>query len=156
MTTEIKFIADFMLGRLARWLRILGYDTLYQNNFLPKEIMLLSLQEKRTILTRNTRLSPKKCWDIFYLKSDDYQQQLLEVIKHFGLKYTPEQMFKRCSICNTLLRQVNKSDYYEEIPDYIYRTHSEFYRCDTCQQIYWPGTHIEFIQKILNQIQEKQ
>ena len=152
MTAEIKFIVDFMLGRLARWLRILGYDTLYRNNYLPEEIALLSLQEKRVILTRNSRLSPKKCWQIYYLKSDNYQEQLRTVIRHFGLRYSPPQMFKRCSICNSLLEPINKSDYYEEIPDYIYRTHSEFYRCHNCQQIYWPGSHIEFIKNILGQL----
>lgn len=140
----MKFIADEMLGKLATWLRILGYDTLYISPTTDGNLVARAFKEKRVILTRDTRLVERKHMPKFVLiKSDDYNEQLRETIKELDLKPDPDKMFSRCLICNVLIEQVQKKDIKDKVPEYTYTTHDNFFKCPNCGKIYWTGTHIQ-------------
>ena len=140
MTTEPSkpiFIADHMLGSLARWLRMMGYDCRYEKSLDDNEIIGLAQKEKRAILTRDEELA--KRGDGFYLKSTSLDDQLAEVSKKFDLRFDLETM--RCSVCNGQLSRIDKNDAKGLIPDKSLENASSFWQCDSCKKIYWDGTH---------------
>lgn len=137
-----RFVADRMLGRLAKWLRLLGYDTLYSNSLTDDE--LLSLADKgRILLSRNTSLASIAEPDKFlFIKDDDPKVQLLQVVRLLGLKPDPDNLFARCTLCNSLLERVEAPDVRGKVPDYVWTEHERFSRCAGCGKIYWPGSHL--------------
>ncbi len=143
----MKFLADDMLGRLAKWLRILGYDTLYYNYIPDDELLSIAQSEERLILTRDTRLIKRRLARNYLLIQDDYWlNQLKQVVGELGLD-THAGLLSRCSLCNRLLAVVEKSKIKARIPPYVYQTQSRFKQCPLCSHIYWPATHVENIIK---------
>lgn len=156
----MKFIVDFMLGRLCRWLRALGYDTLY---FVPKSyqkkgkisniitsekkngIILYGLKEDRVIITRDHRLSSKRALKIVVVKYDKLDKQMKQVFKELKLDIKEELIFSRCLICNTSLEEVKKERIKDRVPSYVFETHERFSVCPNCEKVYWKGTHWELI-----------
>lgn len=138
----MRFIADVMLGKLAKWLRILGYDVLYSNRFEDDEIARLAVLEDRLILTRDTRLVERRlARDHFLLvESDRYEDQLRQVVQTLQLDLE-RGLFTRCLTCNRELQVVPKSEVQGEVPPYTYRTQERFSRCPHCHRVFWPGTH---------------
>jgi hypothetical protein len=138
----MKFIADVMVGRLARWLRILGFDVVYSNHYDDDAILRIAQTEDRIILTRDTRLAarpdPARC---LLIHSGDYREQVRQVTRHFDLKeFLP---FSRCLECNVRLIDTDKESVFERIPPYIYLTQERFAICPSCRRVYWHGTHAE-------------
>ena len=132
-----------MLGKLAKWLRILGYDTLYSRDLSDNEFLGLA-NEGRILLSRNTKLvgktDPKK---LIFLEANDPKVQLQTVIRFLGLKPDPETFFSRCIICNGSLDPVEPQDVVGKVPDHIWARHNSFSECKACGKVYWEGTHIE-------------
>lgn len=138
----MKFIVDEMLGKLAKWLRILGYDTLYISPTTDSYLVSQAFKEQRIILTRDRRLVERKYMPKYVLvKSNDYNEQLEEIRKELGLKPDPEKWFSRCLICNTEIQPVKKEEIKDKVSEFTYETHEQFYQCSSCNRIYWPGTH---------------
>lgn len=139
--SQTKFIADAMLGRLAKWLRILGYDTLYYPEIDDRELIMRSVEEDRLILTRDTRLIK---WRIarrhLFVREDDVRNQLRQVIAELGLD-TSSLLFTRCCECNGELAPFEKGDALGRVPVYVYQTQEKFSICSNCKRIYWKGTH---------------
>jgi len=138
-----KFLVDFMLGKLARELRILGFDTRYinlQTDDLRNPMILLKLaqSENRIILTRNTKL--KNYSGVVFINSEYINEQIAQVIKSFKLKIDIKP-FSRCLVCNEILISVKKEEIKGKVPFYIFQTKDEFSCCPKCQKIYWAGTH---------------
>ncbi len=137
----MKFIADMMLGRLARWLRLYGYDTLYGIKD-DDEIILIALREKRMILTRDSGLARKaRKLDakVFLLSSNSLEGQIKELM-NLGIKF-PE-LFParaRCPKCNGRIKRVEKEEVRGKVPECVYERYDEFYICENCGQVYWPG-----------------
>jgi len=145
----VKFLADHMLGKLAKYLRFMGYDTYYPDGKMSdEEIMELAKKEKRIILTRDRELAVRSGG--YFVKSDKYEEQLKDVISQFSLN--AEHILERCSICNEPLLPVSKEKVKGRVPEYIYQTHEEFYQCPKCGRVYWWGTHTERIEKKINEI----
>ncbi|MCS7230831.1 MAG: Mut7-C RNAse domain-containing protein [Elusimicrobiota bacterium] len=156
MTEKPKFIVDFMCGRLARWLRILGYDAEFFNETSRSKILMESLKTQRIILTRDTQLSKKKAYKIILITSDKIRQQVKQVIKDLNLKLNPKEFFSICSICNKKVNKViDKSEIKDLVPIYIYENINEFYRCPGCNRIYWQGSHYDFFLKEIEKIFSK-
>ncbi|MGD8915781.1 MAG: Mut7-C RNAse domain-containing protein [Syntrophobacterales bacterium] len=149
-----RFVADRMLGKLAKWLRVFGCDVVYLKRADEEEI-LEKLQEGRTLLTRNRRA---RSWQgkgrVFVVKENDPKLQLREVVKGFGLRELDGAIFSRCLRCNHPLDEVRREEVREEVPEYIYQTQREFHRCKDCGKIYWPGSHAVRMRQQLKEILE--
>ena len=131
----MKFIADNMLGRLARWLRLLGFDVLYPGVISDNE--LLKMSGDRIILTRDKNLRNKK--NVIIIETTEIDKQIKDVIKKLDLKITDE--LTRCSVCNTILEEIAQSFVKDKVPENVYKTHENFWYCNRCERIYWGGSH---------------
>jgi uncharacterized protein with PIN domain len=139
----MKFAADRMLGKLAKWLRFLGYDTTYSND-LSEDEYLAQVNEGRILLTRNTRLKRKVPKDkLVFIRDNDPKVQLQEIISGLRLQPEPKRFFTRCTLCNEVLDPTEGADVYGRVPDYIWTAHDRFSRCDRCGKLYWEGSHLE-------------
>lgn len=151
--SEIRFIADSMLGSLARWLRILGFDTLYYRDIRDNDLVRLARQQCRTIITRDTGLSgSRKVERIILVKSNELKDQLKEFllwIKGQGIKPCP---FTRCPICNGNVHPVDKSKVRNDVPEYVFLNTQSFYQCSICGKVYWEGSHRKGIERLINQL----
>lgn len=150
----MKFIVDRMLGKLAKQLRMLGYDTLYYRGEDAYSLIRLARQEGRVILTRNTKLLPRKPEDlILQMTEDNPLRQLNELIQKGNIEIDEEKLFSRCLLCNALLDSISRKEAEGKVPDFIFHQHKEFFRCPQCQRIYWPGSHQENMQKKIRELQ---
>jgi uncharacterized protein len=135
-----------MVGKLARWLRVLGVDVLYSNSYEDDEIVRLAEAENRVILTRDTGLVARRMQAKYlFIESDHYKEQLRQVLRTFDLK--DFKVFSRCLECNTALESVDKEEVFERIPPFVYLTQERFATCPTCRRVYWHGTHADSILK---------
>jgi hypothetical protein len=134
---EPVFIVDNMLGSLARWLRMLGYDSKYDRSISDNEIALIAEAEGRKVLTRDKKLAERA--DGFYVQSTSLDEQLAIVAKEFSLHYRPDRM--RCSVCNGNLQKVEAELVRSGVPEKSMENATEFWRCDSCRKVYWDGTH---------------
>ena len=142
MTSDVKFIADVMVGKLARWLRVLGVDVAYSNSYEDNEIIRIATAENRVVLTRDTELAARRSTvRAVLIKSDDYLQQIDQVIREFGL--TKFDVFSRCLECNVALRSVSKENVFDRVPPYVYLTQERFALCPSCNRVFWHGTHAD-------------
>ncbi|MCD6205042.1 MAG: Mut7-C ubiquitin/RNAse domain-containing protein [Candidatus Marinimicrobia bacterium] len=147
-----RFIADVNLGKLARMLRLLGFDTLYQNNYTDTEIIRIAAKEKRIILTRDRGiLKHHAVTHGYWIRNHLPERQLTEIIEYFHLQNCIAP-FIRCSICNGLLHPVDKKDIIDRLPKRTAEYHNSFVECDCCHKIYWKGSHYHNIQKMINRI----
>lgn len=147
-----RFIADEMLGKLAKWLRAIGYDTAYYTGGGDSGLVQKALAEDRIILTRDTHLVKRKlARKTILVKHDQPRQQLKQVVKELGLD-VESKLFTRCLICNQELISVEKVNIRDRVPIYTYLTQSKFYECPDCGRVYWPGTHKENMMKVVHPI----
>jgi uncharacterized protein with PIN domain len=139
---DITFAVENTLGRLAKWLRLLGFDTLYEQA-IPTETSKWS-RAGRILLTR-TRfpLNRHRSGNCILVKSNDLFDQLAEVIQVLAIRAESIRPFTRCIRCNNLIKGIDKKSVYGQVPDYIWETHETFRVCDQCERIYWPGSHID-------------
>jgi uncharacterized protein with PIN domain len=137
-----------MVGKLARWLRVLGIDVTYSNTYDDDEIIRIAEAENRIVLTRDGGLAARRTEvRVLLVESDDYRRQVDQVIREFAL--TDFAVFTRCLECNAILEPVAKEDVFEQVPPYVYLTQERFARCPSCARIFWHGTHAEEMLKRL-------
>lgn len=151
----MKFIADAMLGRLAKWLRLLGFDVLYYPDIGDREIIKIGLEQGRTVLTRDTRmLQCRVIRDVVFIRSDHISGQLLEM-KDILDQPDPDSK-ERCVVCNGALYEVSdRSGIKDCVPDYIYHNFRSFMRCNVCDKVYWEGSHYKRIRERTREILRK-
>jgi uncharacterized protein with PIN domain len=150
----MKFLTDRMLGKLTRWLRILGYDTLYSPPFKSdKDIVEEAKKESRILLTRDTKLARNFTVPTLLIESQDIEGQLREVVIRFLLD-TKTFLFSRCPLCNEELDKISKLKVKEEkkIPNGVKRSIDEFRYCKRCDKYYWEGNHHQRIKECLLKI----
>jgi hypothetical protein len=147
--SDICFTAEPTLGKLAKWLRIIGFDTSYEPGFSVENAMD-SGKKKRILLTRTERVRNSKLpHDFIFITSNYPFEQLKEVIHILGIVYTDTCPFSRCIRCNTRIQPVDKAFVQGNVPDYIWQTCDTFQTCGQCQRIYWPGSHTERCRDII-------
>lgn len=139
------FLADRMVGKLARWLRLLGYDTAYLPQLSPEGVMREARRQGRIILTRDSRIVRRKDAPPFlFIESDRFREQLRQVVE--ALRLDPvRHLLTRCSECNERLQPITKDDVRDRVPEYVWRTQEEFRGCSGCRRLYWGATHKERI-----------
>ena len=145
----MQFIADNMLGKLAKWLRFMGYDTLYPTSMEDKDLIKISRESERILLTRDKELAKVKNLEVLYIKSDKLEEQLEQIIKDLNLKSTGQQ-FTRCPECNYLLKLIDKEQLNGKVPDGVFERQDIFWTCEKCKHHYWQGTHYEKIKTKLD------
>lgn len=149
---EIKFIVDVNLGKLAIKLRLLGFDTLYKNDLADREIVELSLRERRIILTRDKGvLKYRAARHGYWVRDDDPKKQLKEVVCRLQLQ-NDFHPFTRCSDCNTQLQHIDKGLIKERLADKTLQFVDNFMLCPGCKKIYWQGTHSERFRKYIDEL----
>jgi uncharacterized protein with PIN domain len=140
----MRFIADRTLGKLAKRLRMLGYDTLYYRGDDIHHLIHLAREENRIILTRDTKLAIKRPKDqIITLTENNPSHQLEEVIQKSRLSLDDEKFFSRCLLCNEPIVELPQQEAEGKVPDFIFLQQKDFYRCPKCGRIYWQGSHLD-------------
>ena len=151
----MKFILTPELGRLAKWLRILGFDTVYVTKTNVSMLLIQALRDKRIILTRNERIINKlRPIRLVRIKSDGVKHQLKQIFADLKIRVEKDTMFSRCTICNAELNIINKTQLKDKVPAYVFKTQQSFFKCPCCQRIYWSGTHWGNVNKILIEINQ--
>lgn len=148
---EVKFAADRMLGRLARWLRVIGQDVIYGPHLSGRGLIRAARADDRLILTRDRRLKQKQPPPYLLIESDRCREQLRQVVRDCGLAIAEEKLFSRCLECNTVLQPKPKETVAGLVPPYVLSTQERFFSCPTCRRIYWRATHH---QRMLDQLRE--
>jgi uncharacterized protein len=146
--TDVKFAADRMLGRLTKWLRIIGQDVIYGPHLTGYGLVRTARVEDRLILTRDRGLKQKQPPSFLFIESDHFRDQLRQVMRACDLKLG-EGVFTRCVECNTLLQSRPKETVKAIVPPYVFSSQDDFFSCTTCRRIYWPATHH---QKMLDEL----
>jgi uncharacterized protein with PIN domain len=147
-----RFLADAMLGSLAKWLRILGFDCAYEPDVADAELVERGVRERRVILTRDRALVEEwRVTDLHLLAAEDPEAQLREVVERFELA-AHVRPFSRCSVCNTPLVDAGPEHVQEGVPPRIAATHSGFRRCPECERVYWRGSHADRMARVLGDL----
>jgi uncharacterized protein with PIN domain len=163
-----------MLGRLAKWLRLLGYDTLYAGRRPDHQIAALARAEGRIVLTRDRELTRRRGIRCLYVESQVLEEQLVQVIADLDLDvhgapersapardvlahgapaHDEERMGSaRCPVCNQPLVRVSRQEVKPHVPAYVWKTQSLFHRCPACDRVYWPGTHWDHIEATISRV----
>jgi uncharacterized protein with PIN domain len=149
----MKFIADRMLGKLVKELRMLGYDTIYYRGENAHPLITMAREESRVILTRSTKLIPKRPEDrIVRIVQDKPSHQLRELIQGRVISLNEETLFSRCLLCNNLLDRIPREEAEGKVPDFIFYQQKEFFRCPNCSRIYWQGSHQDHMKKRIDEL----
>ena len=154
---EIKFIADNNVGKLARWLRLMGYDTLLLKQKDDGQMIKIALSEDRVILTKDAQFMKRRLvtngeLKTIHIKQDDPKLQVQEVVETLNLNYHFKP-FSLCLECNQALIGRNKEEVQNLIPPHVFETQTQYTQCPACHRIYWPGTHWQAMVKKLQDLQ---
>lgn len=152
----IHFVVDIHLGKLATSLRLLGFDTLYRNDYEDEKLAQISSSQGRILLTRDKGLLMRSLVTHgYYVRNTNPQEQIIEVLQRFDLfkLITP---FKRCLRCNGLLEWVDKQSIIEQVPEKVRSQIDQFQRCQDCDRIYWKGSHYERLQQFIDGVLNSQ
>jgi uncharacterized protein with PIN domain len=144
---EMRFIGDVMVGKLARWLRVLGFDVAYSNKLTDDDILRIAAAEDRVVLTRDVAFAARaqRAVRLLFIAHNDWRSQLRQVIDAYGLR--DFKTLSRCIECNSRLQEIRKDQVAGRVPPYVYETQERFSFCPSCRRIYWRGTHVTAILK---------
>jgi len=137
---SLRLLADGMLGKLAKWLRLLGYDTAYDNAASDPELARRARAEGRVLLTRDRELAARRGLHTLLIQSETLDEQIQEVRNALGPP--PHPRFSRCVVCNAALEAASPAEIADRVPPYVLKTQTEFHRCPGCKRVYWPGSHL--------------
>jgi uncharacterized protein with PIN domain len=148
----VRFIADGMLGKLTRWLRMLGQDVKYSNQFEDEELIMTANKEHRVLLTRDMELYQRavaKDIAAFYIEGQTEAEKLAELAKRFDFPLAIDLKRSRCPRCNTKIRPTPKEKLAGKVEKNTFTYYDEFWKCPKCGHIYWQGAHWEGIRATL-------
>jgi uncharacterized protein len=147
---EERFAADRNLGRLAKWLRILGYDTLYDRRNADEGFLRRAAEEGRIALTRKRDLARRvRPGALLVVKADRVEAQIDEVLNGLNSKPDPSLRMTRCLNCNASLEEIPRGSVEGRVPAYVYQSREQFRNCPCCGRIFWPGTHSRHVEEYL-------
>ncbi|MBD1395695.1 hypothetical protein H9Q13_00825 [Pontibacter sp. JH31] len=147
-----RFVLDVHLGKLAKSLRLLGFDAAYDNALTDKAIVAQAQTEQRIVLTRDVNLLKHKAIPVgYWLRSQQTEEQLAAVIRRFRL-LEHSRPFTRCMVCNGNISEVTKAAVLDLLPPKTKRYFQEFYQCENCRRVYWKGSHYERMQELVRRL----
>lgn len=150
------FILDTHLGRLASYLRMMGFDTLYRNDYPDDELAEVSNAEQRILLTRDVGLLKRSLVvHGYYVRNTNRRKRLHEIAQRYKLIDQVEP-FKFCLNCNGHLHQVDKDDIRDQLPEKTATYYDVFHQCDSCEQVFWKGSHYERMEKLLDEVMNRE
>ena len=152
LSEDFKFITDASLARLAKWLRLLGYDTVVFPNEAGRTMLRQADSESRIVLTRRRDMTERQfSGNLFLITDVIVGKQLNAVIEKFSLKIERQKMFGICMNCNQKLQPVASEEVCDLVPPYVFENFDKYNQCPRCKKIYWMGTHqrnsFEFMKK---------
>jgi len=139
MIVSCTFVADAMLGTLAKWLRILGYDTFFDPALDDHQLVRVARSQDRVLLTRDRELARRRGVRVLLVTSEKLDEQIAQVLADLDLE--SDRTFSRCPVCNEPLLEMDREAARSRVPAYVARTHERFRACPSCQRVYWRGTH---------------
>jgi len=142
---EPRFLADQMLGRLAVWLRLIGYDTAQPLDRPDSWLLRLAREEGRILLTQDAPLARATSAHTYYVNARGFEDQLIEVVRAFDLAIDPARLLSRCTRCNSRVDPVAAEAARPLVPPAVSDAHQVFFACPSCRKIYWRGDHCERI-----------
>lgn len=153
---EVSFIADSNVGKLARWLRMMGYDVLFFKHIDDSHLVRMAVDEGRVILTRDRGVMRRRhvangSTRAILTSSDDPREQLRQVVREMGLDHRPRQ-FTRCLECNEPLVARTRDEVKDLVPPYVFKTQTQYMQCPSCRRVYWRGTHWQRMKRELDRI----
>ncbi len=157
----LKFIADGMLGKLTRWLRMLGQDVEYSNNMEDSQLLTIAKEDDRTLLTRDFELYQRavsRGITAFYFEGQTCEEKLAELAQRFNIPLKIDMVSSRCPKCNSVVKPISMDEVAEKIEKNTLDHYKEFWQCPKCGQVYWQGAHWDKIRNTLrkaNEIVEK-
>jgi len=155
----MKFLVDQMLGTLAKWLRLFGFDTYYATQEISDdELLKIAKKEQRVLITRDKELhlrAKKKKISTIFTQSISLSEQLHLVFQSYPKIIDEINPLSRCSLCNTSIIPIKKEKAQDKVPQRIFQHHSEFWYCPTCKKIYWQGTHFDKILHKINKMKQQ-
>ncbi len=145
LASNLKFMVDTNVGKLAKWLRVMGYDTVFFGGNDDWQMVITALDEGRVVLTRDTQIMLRGVvasgrLKAILIKSDEPEQQMRQVVETFHIDYQLRP-FSICLECNQPLEERSKQQVEERVPPYVFQTQSQYMECPVCHRIYWKGTH---------------
>jgi uncharacterized protein with PIN domain len=156
-TDSLKFLADGMLGKLTRWLRMLGQDVSYSTDVEDSQLLNIAKSEKRILLTRDFELYQRtvgKGIESFYVQGDTSKEKLAELAHRFGISLEMDMSASRCPKCNAKVKPVSAEKAAEKVQKNTFVYYKEFWQCPKCGQVYWQGSHWVKIKKTLRDADE--
>ncbi len=153
-SSSLKLLADCMLGRLAKWLRLLGYDTAYDNVASDPELARRARAEGCVLLTRDHDLAARRGLRTLLIQSEVLEEQVREVQDALG--EPPRPALSRCSVCNVVLEAISPEKVADRVPSYVLRTQTKFRHCPGCGRVYWPGTHFQAMREQIERFNSKE
>jgi uncharacterized protein with PIN domain len=150
----MRLIADGMLGKLTRWLRILGHDVEYTGSMDDQELIQKAKKEKRVLLTRDVELFRQaiaKGAEAFLIENPNQTANLATFARRFNIKLEVNVEISRCPKCNGTIRTTSKAEIADKIPATTTSNYNEFWQCQQCGQVYWHGAHWNRIEKTLDE-----
>jgi uncharacterized protein with PIN domain len=154
----LRFISDGMLGKLTRWLRLLGYDAKYSNKLDDAQLIALAKKERRILLTKDLGLYQRaitKGIKAFYLDGKTEAERLANLSKRYKIKLVIDMTKSRCTKCNAVVKSIPKEEVADKVEKNTFLHYEDFWECPKCGQIYWQGAHWTKIETTLNQAKKE-
>ena len=150
----MKILCDQMLGTLAKWLRICGFDTYYENNFIDdNDLLEIAEKDNRVLITRDKELiynAKRRNIDVIQINTIDIDEQLKIIIKKYSVE--KDLILSRCLLCNSIVKPIKKEDVEGKVPEKVFENNENFWYCKKCKKYYWKGTHFENMIKKINNL----
>ena len=148
---RLRFAADKMLGRLAKWLRIIGQDVIYGQHLSGQGLVRAATRERRIMLTRDRRIWRRNRDQSLFIRDDHFRGQLRQVVEQYGLDPFAG-LLTRCVECNEPLQPIGKEQVKDTVPPYVFETQEVFSLCPGCRRVFWPATHQKLMTEELERL----
>jgi uncharacterized protein with PIN domain len=147
-----RFVADAMVGKLARWLRAFGFDVFYHPFAADEELITVAREREAILLTRDTQLQEAPGVRVIFIQDDHVGEQLPQVVREAPLDLGEARPLTRCTACSGALRPAARGEVWERIPPFIYLTQEQYAVCPDCGRVYWEGTHVARLREKLAEL----